>query len=158
MVDNKDLIKLLIQNLRKLKSPATTIVEPANIIVQNWLNSVFEKLITSDGKLKIDKNRSLLLAAFYECQGEISSELRKRLIIYPVGLTDIMLHHDIRNAMYLFTKLNGTNIYKIEITNISKNKFPNNMTDLLNTKTNKILHLKEMKCDYIQMKEMNRLL
>ena len=160
MVDNKDLIKLLIKNLREqscskskwesfvsiFKSPAKTIAQPANIIVQNWLNSMFDELITGDGKLKLDENCSLLLSAFYECQGEISSELRERLITRPVGLTDIMFHHDIRNAMYLFTKLNVTNIYKIEITNISKKKFAKNMADLLklylDTKTNKILHLK----------------
>ena len=157
---NEDPIKLLIKKLREqsfsnskwerflsiFKSPAKTSVQPGQIIVQNWLNSMFENLITCDNKLKLDGNCSLLLTAFYECQGEISSEIRERLIMHAVILTDIMFHHDIRNAMYLFTKLNVTNISKIDIRNISKKKYPKNMVDLLTlylqTKTSKILHLK----------------
>ena len=173
IVDNDDTITLLIKNLKRQSSsrnklkrliprfryPNKSIVQPAKIVIQNWLNSMFESLLSSENILKLDDNCSLLLAAFYECQGEIPSELRERLIICPVVLTNIMFHHDIRNAMYLFTKLNVTNISKIDITNISKKKFPKNMVDLLklylDTKTNKILHLKggeEMKLysDYTQ--------
>ena len=155
IVDNEeDPITLLIKKLKEhiresSKNKWKTIVKPAEknkIVVQNWLNSRFENLIEYDKKLKLNENCSLLLAAFYECQGEISSELREKLTIRPVELTDIMFHHDIRNAMYLFTKLHVTNISQIDITNISKKKFPKNMDDLLrlylDTKTNKILHLK----------------
>ena len=156
IVDNDDPITLLIKNLKhqsssrkrlipRFRYPGKTIVQPAKTVVQNWLNSMFEKLVHS-GELKLDRDCSLLLAAFYECQGEIPSELREQLRKYPFVLTDIMFHHDIRNAMYLFTKLNVTNISKIDITNISKKKFPKNMVDLLklylDRKTNTILHLK----------------
>ena len=155
IVDNEDPITLLIKKLKvqgrpffkkKLKWLLPRFRYPAKTIVQNWLNSMFEKLLTNGNKLKLDENCSLLLAAFFECQGEISIELRERLIIHPVELTNIMFYHDIRNAMYLFTKLNVTNISKIDITNITKKKFPKNMVDLLklylDTKTNKLLHLK----------------
>ena len=159
IVDKEDPITLLIKQLKwqlssmykrksllpRFRYPGKTVAQPAKTVVQNWLNSMFEKLLTY-GQLKLDENCSLLLAAFYECQGEISSELRERIIIRPVVLTDIMFHHDIRNAMYLFNKLNVTNISKVEITNISKKKFPKNMVELLklylDTKTNKVLHLK----------------
>ena len=158
IVDNEDPITLLIKKLREqsmckwkwllplITSLAKTFLNPAKTVVQNWLNSMFENMIINSHKLKLDGNCSSLLAAFYECQGEISSELRERLITTPVELTNIMFHHDIRNAMYLFTKLNVTNISKIDITNILRKKFSNNMIDLLklylDTKTNKSLHLK----------------
>ena len=159
IVDNDDPITLLIKKLKEQSSsrnklkrlipifryPSKTIVPPAKVVVQNWLNSTFEKLIHL-GKLKLDEDCSILLTAFYECQGEIPSELRKRLKKFPFVLTNIMLHHDIRNAIFLFTKLKVTNICKIDITNITKKKFPKNMVDLLksclDTKTDKILHLR----------------
>ena len=42
-----------------------------------------------------------------------------------------MFHHDIRNALYFFSKLKATNISEIDITNFSKNKFPLNTVDML---------------------------
>ena len=145
IVDTDDPITLLIKKLKEQLSSrnkpkrilpsfryrAGTRVQPAKIVVQNWLNSMFEKLLLNGNKLKLDGGCSLLLMAFYECQGEIPAKLRKSLLRCPVVLTDIMFHHDIRNAMYLFSKLNVTNISKIDITNISKKKFPKNMVDML---------------------------
>ena len=148
IVDNEDPITLLIKKLKEQFSARASSKNrsSAKIVVQNWLKSMFEKLLTYGNELKLDENCSLLLAAFYECQGEISSELIERIIICPLVLTNIMFHHDIRNAMYLFTKLNLTNISKVEITNISKKKFPKNIVELLklylDMKTDKVLHLK----------------
>ena len=171
IVDTNDPITLLIKKLKgqsssrnKLKRllprfiyRARTIAPPSKIVVQNWLNSEFEDLIYFN-KMYLG-GASLLLAAFYECQGEISSELRERLIICSVQLVGYFFHHDIRNAMYLFTKLNITNISKIYIMMISKKKYSKNMVDLLklylDTRTNKILHLKggeemELHADYTE--------
>ena len=47
-----------------------------------------------------------------------------------VVFTDIIFHHDIRNALYLFSKLNSIEISEIYITNTSNKNFTQNMIDL----------------------------
>ena len=84
-----------------------------------------------NGTLKLNDNCSSLLAAFYECQGEISRCLIDKLAHIPIEFTDIVFHHDIRNTMYLFTKIKSTKIDKISIFNVSNKKFSQNMIDLL---------------------------
>ena len=52
-------------------------------------------------------------------------------MLTPIVFKDIMFHHDIRNALYFFSKLRATNISELDITNLSKKKFPLNTVDML---------------------------
>ena len=123
--------------VRKLKEHSTNTVKiklrrffirrNAKIIVENWIERMFGDQYNDNGKLVIDPNCSSLLASFYECQGNISiNSLDNASVVF----TDIIFHHDIRNALYLFNKLNAIQISEIYITNTSNKKFPQNMIDL----------------------------
>ena len=99
----------------------------AKVIVKDWLERMLGDQYNDHGKLVIDPNCSSLLAGFYECQGNISiNSLDNASVVF----TDIIFHHDIRNALYLFSKLNAIEISEIYITNTSNKKFPQNMIDL----------------------------
>ena len=102
----------------------------AKTIIQDWLKAQFQNLLLQD-KLIINENSSSLLAAYYECQSETSQNIIECLVNVPVVFTNIMFHHDIRNAIYLLTKLKLTEFYQIDVINISNKKFPQNMVDLL---------------------------
>ena len=118
---------------------------PAKRIVLNWLTSMIRNLVVQH-KLILDENCSLLLAAFYEYQGDIPGNLVDILMHTPIVFKNIMFHHDIRNALYFFSKLRATNISEIDITNFTKKKFPLNMVDMLklyfSKKENNILCLR----------------
>ena len=99
----------------------------AKVIVEDWLERKFGDQNNVYGKLVIDPSCSSLLASFYECQGNISiNSLNNASVVF----TDIIFHHDIRNALYLFSKLNSIQISDIDITNTSNKKFPQNMIEL----------------------------
>ena len=96
-------------------------------IVQRWLQRMLVDQYDDNGKLVIGPNCSPLLESFYECQGNISID---GLDNASIVITDIIFHHDIRNALYLFRKLNSMKISEIHITNTSNKKFPQNLIDL----------------------------
>ena len=123
--------------VRKLKEHSTNTVKiklrrffvrrNAKVIVEDWLERMLGAQYNDYGKLVIDPNCSSLLASFYECQGNIFiNSLDNASVVF----TDIIFHHDIRNALYLFSKLNAIEISEIYITNTSNKKFPQNMIDL----------------------------
>ena len=109
---------------------------PAKIIVVKWLTSVIQNLVVQH-KLILDENCGSLLTAFFEYHGDIPGNLVHRLMHTPIVLKNIMFHHDIRNALYFFSKLKSTNISEIDIINLSKKKFPLNMIDMLKLYYNK---------------------
>ena len=109
---------------------------PAKIIVVKWLQSVIQNLVVQH-KLILDENCGSLFTAFFEYQGDVPGNLVHRLMHTPIVLKNIMFHHDIRNALYFFSKLKSTNISEIDIINLSKKKFPLNMIDMLKLYYNK---------------------
>ena len=114
-------------NTVKIKLRRFFVRRNAKVIVEDWLQRMLGDQYNDYGKLVIDPNCSSLLASFYECQGNIFiNSLDNASVVF----TDIVFHHDIRNALYLFSKLNAIEISEIYITNTPNKKFPQNMIDL----------------------------
>ena len=98
-------------------------------IVQNWLQHQLQKQVKEE-KLILNESCSSMLAGFYESQGEISKYVTKMLSKIPIVFTNIMFHHDIGNAIYLFNKLNSREIHEISITDLLNKKFAPNTVEL----------------------------
>ena len=133
-VANGDPIACFIRKLKKYSSNTVKVKlrrffvkNNTKEIVQRLLERMLGDLYNDNGELVIGPNCSSLLASFYECQGNISINSWNNT---PVVITDIIFHHDIRNALYLFSKLNFVAISEIHITNTSNKKFPQNLIDL----------------------------
>ena len=133
-MENKDPITCFISNLRQHiptgRKIRLYIGINAKKCVRDWLCKNLRKQYM-DGKLVIDGTCSSMLAGIYESRGEISKDLTNILEKAPVKITNVMLYHDIRNAMYLLTKLKSKEISEIDISNTSNKKLPENLSHVL---------------------------
>ena len=139
----------------KVKLRRLFVKNNTKVIVQRWLERMLGHQYNDNGKLVIGPNCSSLLASFYECQGNIFvNSLENASVVF----TDIIFHHDIRNALYLFSKLKSIEISEIYITNTSNKKFPQNLIELFKLffiKGNKICGLRVTAGDVMKVFSMS---